>query len=436
MTSGNEEQRRQLVERLLSKRSALPTAPLSRLGRTALTALRVRRKALPRHDGDLDAVASIVESLGQLKGLSMKVGQIMSYIDVALPDDLRDALSVLQTHAPPMPIEQVRSILEAELGQQAKDVLHGLEPTPVAAASIGQVHRATLPNGTPVAVKVQYPEIETAIRSDFKPAVLGTAIASMVYPGARIDAFVEEARARLLEECDYEHEAGAQRRFETIYEGHPVIVVPGVHRAYCSRRMLTSTWIRGSRFDDFLAEAPAQPTRDRMGEALFGFYVGSLFEHGIYNCDPHPGNYLFLDGGRVAVLDFGCTRQFEEEMVSKLARLTLAVHRDDREQLHQSFLDLGMVPKDRQYDFETARGLVRAFYGPMLVDALQPIDLGQAMGMRKVLEGKRELMRLTLPGEFLFLFRIRFGLMSILAKLGARANWFQLEERWAEAALA
>ncbi len=383
---------------------------------------------------DIESIAGIISAIGQLRGISMKVGQVMSYIDVALPDELRAALSVLQTHAHAMPAERVREILREELPDHASDLLVEMEAEPVAAASIGQVHRARLPDGTWVAVKVQYPEIEQAIRSDFKPAVLGTTIASLVYPGAEVEGFIEEARCRFLEECDYMHEAAAQRHFAVLYASHPVIAVPKVHDAYCSRRVLTSTWLDGIRFEAFLESEPPQDARDRIGAALFDFYVGSLFTHRLYNCDPHPGNYLVLADGRIGMLDYGCTREFEPAFVANLAKLTSAVHTDDGESLRRVFLDLGMVREGEPYDFDTARSLVRAFYGPVLRDVVQPVDLGEAKGMRDVFKSKRELMKLNLPGEFLFLFRLRFGLMSVLAKLGARANWYRLERQWAQAA--
>ena len=120
--------------------------------------------------------------------------------------------------------------------------------------------------------------------------------------------------------------------------------------------------------------------------------------------------------------------------MDKLARLTRAVHQDSRDALHAAFVELGMVRDGQRYDFETARGLVRAFYGPMLRDEARTIDLGEARSMRQVLESKRQLLQLALPGEFLFLFRIRFGLMSVLARLGARANWYRLEESYIGAA--
>jgi predicted unusual protein kinase regulating ubiquinone biosynthesis (AarF/ABC1/UbiB family) len=258
-------------------------------------------------------------------------------------------------------------------------------------------------------------------------------MASLFYPGARIDDFIEEARERFLEECDYLHEAHSQQRFVELFADHATITVPAAHAEFCARKVLTTTFVAGDHFEDFLAGDPSQDVRDRIGRALFEFYVGSLFEHGLYNCDPHPGNYLFLPDAKIAILDYGCTREFEPDLVRKLAQLTRAVHADEREGLHRVFLDLGMVREDKPYDFDTARGLVRAFYGPMLRDEVICVDLGEAMEMRHVYKRKRQLLKLTLPGEFLFLFRIRFGLLSVLARLGARANWYRLERRHVDA---
>lgn len=434
----SEDLREDLVARLLAASKELPTSSVGRLGRMALSGLRsgrlVRRlrRREPDGDGDVDveALARVVSSIGELKGISMKVGQIMSYIDVDVPDELREALGVLQTHAQPMDTEQVRAILVSELGDGGRRLAGALEPTPIAAASIGQVHRARLADGTLVAVKVQYPDIERAIENDFRPASMGSAMASMFFRGARIDGFIREARERFLEECDYLHEARCQERFRELFEGHPLITVPAVHADLCSRRVLTTTFIEGASFERFLASDPDQEQRDRLGEAMFEFYVGSLFRHGLYNCDPHPGNYLFLRDGRVAMLDHGCTREFGAGFVQKLVRLTEAVQSDERDLLHRAFLDLGMVREDVEYDFDTARELVRRFYGPMLRDEVTAIELGAGAGMRRIVLRKRQMMKLTMPGEFLFLFRIRLGLMAVLARMGSRANWYRLERSY------
>jgi predicted unusual protein kinase regulating ubiquinone biosynthesis (AarF/ABC1/UbiB family) len=329
----------------------------------------------------------------------------------------------------------VEAIVQADLGERAAALLAQMDPAPVAAASIGQVHRARLPGGLRVAVKVRYPDVDKAIAADFRPAALGTRMASLFYPGANVDAMVREARARFLEECDYMHEARSQERFARIYEGHPTIAVPAVHPPYCSRRVLTSTWAEGLGFEAYLSAGPSSADRDRVGQALFEFYIGTLFLHGLYNCDPHPGNYVFQPDGRMVMLDYGCTREFERGFVAKLAALTRAVDADGRDDLHRAFVELGLVREGRAYDFETARALVRSFYGPMLRDDVIAIAPGDVMTFGSLVKRKRELMRLALPGEFLFLFRIRFGLMSILSRLGARANWYRLERRYAEAAL-
>jgi predicted unusual protein kinase regulating ubiquinone biosynthesis (AarF/ABC1/UbiB family) len=426
---GDDGLRDRLVRRLLEAAADIPTSTLGRLGRTGAALVRGGWLARRRGDDALDerAIARIVEGLGELKGVAMKAGQLASYVDVALPEALRSALAALQTHSQAMPLERVRAILRAELGDRAAVLAETLEPRPIAAASIGQVHRARLPDGTAVAVKVQYPEIEAAIEADFGPAAAGARFAALLFPHARVDAFVREAKSRFLEECDYEHEAAAQERFGAIYAADPVITVPAVHRGWSTRRVLTTTFVDGIGLDAFLASDPAPEIRDRLGRALFDFYVGTLFRHHIYDCDPHPGNAIFRSNGTVALLDYGCVRAFEPEFVGKLAALARAVHADERDALHRAFVDLGMVEEGGRYDFETARALVRAFHGPMLRDEFGAIDLGAARSFRQILDSKRKLMRLSLPGEFLFLFRIRFGLLSVLARLGARANWCRLE---------
>ncbi len=418
----------------------LPTSSLGRIGRTGFAFLRSAKMiALDRRKTPTDApeidirtITKVINSLAQLKGIAMKLGQIMSYIDMAMPEELQQALSVLQTHAQPMPFEKVKAVIADELEESGELLVSQMDPRPVSSASIGQVHRSVLPDGTKVAVKVQYPEIAQAIRADFGPAAVGTKMASLFYPHARLDDFIAEARDRFLEECDYLHEAHCQNRFSGIYRAHPSLIIPAVHQAYCSQKVLTTDFIDGLSFDAYLAGDPPAEERDHIGEALFEFYLGTLFRHQLYNCDPHPGNYLFLPDGKVAMLDHGCTRQFETPFVAKLANLTRAVHSDREEVLHRALLGLKIVRDDKPYDYDTIRGFLRAFFGPMLIDEVRGVDLGQAFELREMMQKKMQMMRFSLPGEFLFLFRIRFGLMSVLARLNARANWYRLEKTYVD----
>ncbi len=436
-----EELRQAMTEGVMEKKAKLPTSTLGRVGRSALIALRTGRlirkgrKKKPDAPANVEQLLKLVTSLGQLKGIAMKMGQIMSYIDVALPDELRAALSALQTSAPPMDFDELTKQIRQSLGEKAEDVLAPMDPKPVAAASIGQVHKSRLPDGRVVAIKVQYPEMERAILADFKPAAVGTKLARLLVPGARVDGFIEEAKARFLEECDYLHEARAQQRFFDLYSEHPILSVPEVIHEYSGREVLCTAWIDGLGLDAFLATEPEQAIRDKMGVALFDFYLGSLFIHGLYNCDPHPGNYLFLPGGRLALLDHGCTRSFPPSFVDELAKMGLAVHADDRDTLLASFNRLGLLRKDREEDFQIARRLVRAFQGPMLDDKEQIISEDAALELGQLMRAKKQLLKLNFPGEFLFLSRIRFGLMSVLARLGASANWHRLEKAYMEQAV-
>lgn len=423
-----------LRKRLLAEEGRLPTSILGRMGRTALAGWRARHVLKGRHPEDLAEALGLVRSLGELKGISMKMGQILSYIDVALPEEVRDTLAVLQTHAQAMPVERVTDLLEAELGGDASPLIAALEADPISAASIGQVHRSRLPDGTPVAVKVQYPEVRSAIESDFRAAGIGPKLAGLIYPGAPVESFIREAEARFLEECDYEREARIQTRFRELFSQDPVITVPEVQPAYSTGRVLTTTFIEGDHLEAFLATDPSQAVRDRLGEALFRFYVGTLFDHGLYNGDPHPGNQLYLPDGRVAILDHGCARRFEPGMVADLARLTLAMHDDDRAGLAEVLSAMGIVDDAGSEQLAVAEDLLEGFFGPTLRRGRHPIVLDEDLGMGQILDRKREMMKLHLPGAFLFLFRIRFGLFSVLARLGAEADWAALETGYAQAA--
>jgi len=350
----------------------MSTSAIARAARMARASIRGGFTALAgtlRHRAsDPESIEKIVASLGELKGVPMKIGQLLSYIG-SLPDETRAALAALQTHSRPIDFIRVMKVLRDELGPAAGALIDTIDPRPIASASIGQVHRGRLADGTEVAIKVQYPGIAKAIDSDFGPAALASRMASLVYPARRIERFVREARARIIDECDYRAEATYQRELAARLADHPVIAIPAVHAAYSTGRVLTTSFVDGLHLDDFLATEPSADQRDRFGEALFDFYVGSLLRWGVLSGDPHPGNYLFCKSGRLAILDHGCTRTLDAAG-DRLARVTLALEADSPARVNDAIAELG--------------------------------------------------------GEALLMLRIRYGLAAVLERLGMRASWREL----------
>jgi predicted unusual protein kinase regulating ubiquinone biosynthesis (AarF/ABC1/UbiB family) len=414
------------LSRLFAEPSSVPTSGLGRLARTAWSGLGLSaRMALGRRSAE--DFLPVVRSLGELKGLSMKLGQILSYVDDTLPPELQQLLATLQTQSPPAAFEAIAAVVRSDLGARAEELLARMDQTPVAAASIGQVHRALLPDGMAVAVKVQYPEIAEAIRNDFRAAAVAMRAVKHLAPGA--EEMVEEARERLSEECDYLLEAERQARFFHLYSGHPVLRVPAVRPDYSGRRVLSTGWCEGRRFGEWLAGDPPQAERNRVGEALYEFYLGTLYRCGVFNADPHPGNYLFAADGGVIMLDYGCVREFSPSDVRAFAALRASVVAGDTGRMRDALAELGASPGSAR-EFEPVRALLQAFFGPTIEDRVSRIQLSTNTELRRVISDKKTVMRLRLPAQFLFLFRIKFGLHAVLARIGAEANWHRLEEGW------
>jgi len=434
--------RQQLIDSLRAKGGkAIPTSALGRLQKTATAAARLGASALAgRLRGEEfnfgalspEAISRLVETMGELKGVAMKAGQVLSYVDGSLTPETRRLLSVLQVMSQPTGFVAIQRTITEDLGARGRFLLNRLETVPVASASIGQVHRGRLEDGTRVAVKVRHPGIEDAIRADFKTAAVGSFFAHLAIPGASIDGFVAEAEARFLEECDYTLEARRQVRFAEIFDGHASIAIPVTHREFCGPRVLTSTWHDGAGLDDFLGSAKYAAERVRAARALYEFYVGTLYRHGLFNADPHPGNLLFAPDGCVAILDHGCVREFDGDTVTWLARLSRSVRADDAEDIKTALVAIGMTDPNR--DFTVTRAMLRGFYAPLLESGRHRVEPDQAITMGQVAKLRKSLLRMRLPGKLMFLFRIRIGLYAVLARLGAKLDWIELEEELADSA--
>ena len=428
-----------LLEHLRAEQGAqIPTSSLGRLRRTAVAGARVgigsltaklRGRDLNLGSLSPEALARLVESLGELKGIAMKVGQILSYVDGSLDPEARALLAVLQRYSQPTPFAQIERTIQEDLGDRAQALLARLEREPVAVASIGQVHRAVRADGTPVAVKVRHPGIDTAIRADFKAGAIGKVMARTFAPGLDIAEIIKEAQARFLEECDYALEARRQVRFVELFAGHEDIAIPAVHPDWSEPRVLTTTWREGAGLEAFLEAQPSSGVRERAARALYEFYVGTLYRHGLFNADPHPGNLLFSPEGSVTILDHGCVREFDRDTVVGLVRLSRAVRDDDQQRIQAALGAIGM-PQPAA-DFDVTRGLLRGFFAPLLAPGRHAVQADRAVAMGETVTLKRRLMRMRLPGKLIFLFRIRFGLYAVLARIGAELDWAALEDELA-----
>lgn len=400
------------------------------MARTGSAAAGDKLRRLLGADGDVtsllrsEAAHRLAAGLGEMKGLAMKIGQMMSYVDPSLPPEYRRILALLQTQSQPTPAPEVRNIVETELASPLERVFSDFEEAPIACASIGQVHRARLRDGTDVAVKVQHPEIEAAIRADLKSASIVGKMKALALPGQDIAGLGRELEARFLEECDYRLEAERQGWFADAFRGDDVIVVPEVHRDLSTRRVLVSTFEPGLRFENFLARNPPDDLRDRFGEALFRFYLGTLYERGVFHADPHPGNYLFREDGRLVMLDYGCVRRFEPDWLARMKGLLAAVMRDaDGETIHEACVKLGIVHPTKRYDRREVREFLDYMYAPGLREGRHRITPAYAAEAIKRIGNPKNARSMRLPGEMLFLTRVNIGLMSIFADLGAAIDW-------------
>src|SRR4051812_30514129 len=318
--------------------------------RTANRARSPERAAEARDERTAALVGELVEQLSRMRGAAMKVGQLFSMIEFdGLPEEqrteLQSKLATLRDDVPPVPFARLEKLMRKELGAPLGQVFASFDERAFAAASIGQVHRATTLDGDEVVVKVQYPGVAEAVDSDLRSATLLLPLIRRLAPGLDAKPLFAELRERIGEELDYELEAQHQRRVERLFRGHPFIAVPRVRTDLSTRRVLVSEFVEGERFDAVRVLDQAQ--RDRYGEIVFRFFFGLLYRNRIALGDPHPGNYLLRPDGRVAFLDYGLVRDLAAARVDAERAIALAVREDDAAGLKAALITGGYVPGDR-----------------------------------------------------------------------------------------
>ncbi len=386
---------------------------------------------------EMKTASAVAAELGQMKGALMKLGQMASYLDDGLPESMRLALAQLRSDAPPMSGELAAQVIEQEFGVPPAEIFVEWDPRPIAAASIGQVHRAIARHpGTgaevPAAVKVQYPGVDEAITADLKNAgMLGT-ILKQGFGGLDPDEMVAEIKERLVEELDYRLEARHQAEFADYYRHHPYIHVPDVLPAFSTGRVLTSELVNGATWDEMLTWGQAE--RDLAAETIFRFVFRSLYVMRAFNGDPHPGNYLFHGQGRVTFLDFGLVKHFTPGEMATFASMVKAAAVDDDAARFRSILEeTGMLQPDAPVSTADVGTYFRRFYEPVAVDQEMTWSGEYASGIvRHTFDRTSPIAPYaTVPKAFVFIQRINLGLYALLGELAATGNYRRIaEELW------
>jgi predicted unusual protein kinase regulating ubiquinone biosynthesis (AarF/ABC1/UbiB family) len=386
----------------------------------------------------VETAEQIVAALGSMKGAAMKLGQVMSFLDVGLvPEEYREEfqrkLGELRDAAPKVSLRNMQRVIEEEYDEPLSEVFDAFDPEPIAAASIGQVYRARLHDGRDVAVKVQYPGVAAAVRADMQNLGMILRLMKRVAPGLDAKAIAREIRERIGEELDYELEAANQRTLARIFRGHPFIYVPAVITALSRERVMVSEFVEGRGFEEL--KGISQEERDRLGEIIFRFYFGCMYRHRQFSGDPHPGNFMLLDDGRVAFLDFGLFKRINAavaEFELEGQRLTAL---GDGERLIEHLASGGFLAEPARYKpekiIEQALDITWWYTVDEYVE-LQPEIATQVMidmsdpRSRHYAQMRHE----NLPPEHLFGRRTEMLTLAVMSQLRARGNWHRIAREW------
>jgi predicted unusual protein kinase regulating ubiquinone biosynthesis (AarF/ABC1/UbiB family) len=388
----------------------------------------------------LETAKQIVAVLGTMKGAAMKLGQVMSFLDVGLVaeehrEEFQRELAKLRDSAPTVSFKQMRRVIEDDLEEPISEIFATFEEEPIAAASIGQVYRATLSDdGREVAVKVQYPGVAGAVRADLQNLEMIMRLLKRMTPGLDVKAIAEEIKERIGEELDYELEAQNQRSLARIFAGHPFIVVPDVISSLSRERVLVSEYVSGVGFEELKGRPQAE--RDRLGEIIFRFFLGCLYRHRQFSGDPHPGNFLLQEDGRMAFLDFGLFKRMEPEPVELELACQRAVVEGDAATLHELLARSGFLPEPEKVDPDHLLAFIRdAIWWYTTAD--ETVTLTPEIATQVMIESSdprssyfREMRHQDMRPEHLFGRRMEMLTLAVLSQLRASANWHRIAREW------
>ena len=373
--------------------------------------------------------------LGDLKGGALKAGQLLATLDALFPADpdatWQRTLADVPEHNTVVPFAGLEPVLEAELGLEWRRRFATIDERAPMAASIGQVHRAMLSDGREVAVKIQYPDIAAALRSDMRAVSAMTRVAATVAPGLALPPLVTEMRTRLAEELDYLAEADAQRRFVAAYRDVADVVIPDVLIA--TPRVLVTEWLDATPFVD-VAAVGTQEQRDRAAALYMRFLLSGPACAGLLHTDPHTGNYRLTDDGRLGVLDFGSTLAMPDGMPHTFGRLLTVLRRGDADAIVAGLRDEGFVRAGADVDAVKLRDYLAPFTVPAGHDTFTFSRAWLRSQFSRINDPRDPefavALQLTMPPEHLFTHRVWLGCVGVLCQLEATVAVRSVVERW------
>jgi predicted unusual protein kinase regulating ubiquinone biosynthesis (AarF/ABC1/UbiB family) len=428
----------ELPRNALTRSMRMAALPAAFAGRTALGfGKRVGGKSAEVVAAELQArtAEQMFKVLGELKGGAMKLGQAMSIFEAALPEDIagpyRAALTKLQDAAPPLPAEAIHKILTEELGTQWRTKFSDFADQPAAAASIGQVHKATWHDGRVVAVKVQYPGADKALISDLNQmARMGKLFASWI-PGLDIKPLLDELRDRAVDELDYLHESQNQRAFAIAYEGDSEFVIP--HVLVAAPHVLVSEWIDGTALSSIIKDG-SQAERDAAGVLYERFLLSGPSRAGLLHADPHPGNFRITPDGRLGVLDFGACASLPDGLPSAMGSLLRIAQLGDAQTVIEGLRAEGFIKPNIEVDAEQVLGYLEPFVDPARYEEFT----FSRDWMREQFTRMNDMrnpdfavgLKLNLPPSYALIHRVWLGCIGVLCQLGATVPMRAELTRW------